>query len=318
MAEGTGARGWTSRSFGSRLQHGIFYALIRLGGRRAAVLLLRFVVAYYVLCRPDIRGRTRPYLERRFPGQGAAGRLAAAYRLSFEFGQALVDRAVVGILGPGALAATLEGADVLRGLLAEGKGLVLVTAHVGCWQAAMSALSHLKTPVSLLMQREEGDVDRHYFEHAGVACPYRLIDPLGYLGGALEMAEVLRRGEVLCVMGDRVLGGPRSSVAVPFLGAPALLPVGAYRVAAATGAPAAVLFSRRTGPGRHQLWVADVARVPRADGRSLAGLAPHVARFAAVLEDYTREYPYQFFNFHDMWGDGEPGPGPAPQGSEGA
>ena len=43
----------------------------------------------------------------------------------------------------------------MQALLAEGRGLILVTAHVGCWQASLSALSFLKVPVHLLMQREE-------------------------------------------------------------------------------------------------------------------------------------------------------------------
>jgi len=41
---------------------------------------------------------------------------------------------------------------------------------------------------NLLIQREEGDVDPHYYELRGEACPYRVVDPRGYLGGAIEMA----------------------------------------------------------------------------------------------------------------------------------
>lgn len=307
-SSGAGAAGrpWTSRSFGSGLQHGIFYALIRVGGRRAAYALLYVVVAYYTLCRPAIRGRTRHYLARRFPGRSGPGRLLDAYRLSLALGKALVDRAVVGILGPGAMRAELRGREALLELLAEGRGLVLVTAHVGCWQAAMSALTFLEAPVSMLMQREEGDVDRHYFEHGGGPSPYRIIDPRGYLGGALEMMEVLKRGEVLCVMGDRVQGGPRSAVPVDFLGRPAPFPIAGYKLAAATGAPVAVLFSAKTGPRRYELELAEVIRVPERTGRPAAAFGPFAARFVAALEAYTEAHPYQFFNFYDLWEGGEP------------
>ena len=48
---------WSSRSIGSRLQHGIFYLLIRTFGRRAAYGLLFFVALWYTI-RPLTRSRS--------------------------------------------------------------------------------------------------------------------------------------------------------------------------------------------------------------------------------------------------------------------
>src|SRR5512133_3597055 len=171
-----GGERWSSRSIGSNLQHRIFYLLIRFGGRRAAYLLLYFVVLYYTLCRPTLRRRSYYYLQRRFPGRSGAGRLVDSYRLNLMLGKVLVDRAVVGILGPAAMQVRLHGREELLALAAEGQGLIVMNAHVGCWQVAMSALGFFQVPVNMLMQREDGDLDRHYFEHAGLESPYRIID----------------------------------------------------------------------------------------------------------------------------------------------
>ncbi len=301
-AEGQeGRAGWSSRSIGADWQHRIFYLLIRLGGRRAAYLLLYFVVLYYVLLRPDQRRKSEYYLRRRYPGDGTLRRLVKSYRLSLEIGKVLVYRAVVGILGPEQMGVGLGGREELLALLGEGKGLVLMTAHVGCWQVAMSALGFLQVPVSLLMQREEGDIDRHYFEHAGLACPYRIIDPRGFLGGTMEMLGVLKNGEVLSVMGDRMLGNDQNGVAVDFLGAKALFPFSAFKLASATGAPVAVLFSCKSGPRHYELKLFRVIRVAPDLGRRAEAFAPYAQQFADVLEEFTREHPFQFFNFYDMW-----------------
>jgi predicted LPLAT superfamily acyltransferase len=299
MVEG-GSR-WTSRSIGSNFQHRIFYALIRWGGRRAAYALLYPVVAWYVLCRPLVRARCRPYLEHRFPGRRGFRRLLDSFRMSLALGKSLVDRAVVGILGPAAMRPTVEGREELLLLAQEEKGLILLVAHVGCWQAAMSALKFLGRPVSMLMQREEGDVDRHWFEHAGVACPYRIIDPRGFLGGALEMLEVLKGGGVLSVMGDRLLGDDRNAVTVEFLGGPVRLPYSVYQLASATGAPIAVLLPHKSGPDRYAMRLYEVIRVPSGLGRGAARFEPYARQFAASLEGYCREHPFQFFNFFDLW-----------------
>lgn len=295
------APAWSSRSVGSRLQHGVFYALIRLGGRRAAYGLLRVVVGWYVLFSASARRKASHYLSRRFPGRGAWGRLADTYRLLLGLGQALVDRAVVGILGRQEIGVVLRGREELLRVVEEGRGVIVVTAHVGCWQVAMSVLGLFKRPVSMLVHREDGDVDRQYFEHAGVGCPYRVIDPRGYLGGTLDMIGVLKRGEVLCIMGDRVLGSQRNVVSVDFLGQPAPFPYSAFKIASTTGAPVAVLLSHKTGPASYVLEAARILRVPEGLGRSEEEMRPHVAQFVAVLEQYVQEHPYQFFNFYDLW-----------------
>ena len=173
---------WTSRSIGSKLQHNIFYTLIRFGGTAAAYAALTCVALYYTLCKPAVRKKADPYLTRRFRTGNHFTRLLDCYRLYVGLGKALIDRAVIGIKGPGHMHITCSDQDILTGLINEGRGLVLLTAHVGCWQVAMSALRSLNTPVSLLLHREEGDVDLHYFEHSGSPAPFRIINPMGYLG----------------------------------------------------------------------------------------------------------------------------------------
>lgn len=292
---------WSSRSIAARWQHQFFYLAIRLGGRRLAYAWTYPVVAYYLLFRPRLRARTRHYLSRRFPTHTGFQAFTDSFRLSLSFAQALVDRARAGILGPESLAVRLDGFQALRELLDQKRGLILMGAHVGCWQAAMSGLSRLQVPTHLLMQRDQGDVDRHYHEHLGLESPYRIIDPNGFLGGAVEIVQALGRGEIVSVMGDRIFGHDENYLDMPFLGEPAAFPVGAYKIAAATGAPVAVLLSNKTGPDTYALNLARVIRVPRIRDRRLEGLRPFALEFVDSLEGYVREHPYQFYNFHDMW-----------------
>ncbi|UFS69372.1 lysophospholipid acyltransferase family protein [Geomonas sp. RF6] len=292
---------WTSRSIGADWQHRVFYTLIRFGGRWAADFLLVFVVLYYTLFRPSVRNRSMHYLRRRFPRHGTLGLWWGSYRMSFGVGRVLVDRAVLGILGPQYLSVSLEARAALAALLAEGRGLILVTAHVGCWQLAMSSLSHLGSAVSLVMHREEGDVDRQFFEHGGGEAPYRFIDPATALGGSLEMLQVLKNGEVLSIMGDRMMGGKRSCLSVPFLGDPIEVPFSPYMLGSATGAPVAVIFPHTVARGKYGLQVARVMRVPEGLGRRGEAYRPYAEEFVRALEEFVEERPYQFFNFYDMW-----------------
>jgi len=158
---------WSSRSIGSNWQHQFFYLTIKLGGRSLAYLALYFVVGYYVLCSRLARERASHYLQRRFPHATGVRKLWHCYRLILAFGKVLVDRAVVGIMGPESFQVSLAGREELLKLRDENNGMILMAAHVGCWQVAMSALDFLERPVHMLMRREDGDIDRHYYEHAG-------------------------------------------------------------------------------------------------------------------------------------------------------
>jgi predicted LPLAT superfamily acyltransferase len=115
------------------------------------------------------------------------------------------------------------------------------------------------------------------------------------------MMQVLRSGEILCVMGDRLLGGKKGSLAVEFLGGKVLFPFSAFKIASATGAPIVALYSYKSGPRSYVLEIYDVIRVPFEAGKYQQGLVPYVRKFASTLESYTIVHPYQFFNFYDIW-----------------
>jgi predicted LPLAT superfamily acyltransferase len=300
-----GIRSWSARGIGSRWQHRFFYALIRLAGRRAAYVMAAIVALYYVLFRPSVRSRSRPYLSRRFPGRNPLLLLLDSYRITVEIGKVLVDRAALGILGHDQLTVLHSRREELAERIREGRGLILVTAHAGCWQFAMESLRMLETPVSLLLHREEGEVDLHIFEHQGDDAGFRIIDPAGPLGGTLEMLQVLKDGEVLCIMGDRAMGGDRSTVEADFLGGRVRVPFTPYHLASATGAPVVVIFPYKSGPGNYSLQVAKVIRVPEGLGRDPEAYRPYAEAFLRALEGFVGEHPYQFFNFFDMW-DQEP------------
>ena len=290
---------WSGKSLGSRFQHQIFYRLIRCGATGPARVLLRAVVLYYTLL-PGVRRRCRPYLQRRFPGARGIAALLHAYRLYLAFGQVLLDRSIAGITGRFAVRHTSATRELLRRVLAEEKGCIILSAHMGAWQMGLAGLEELRRPVHVVQRRNAGDVDRHYFEHGGEHA-VSVIDSTRPLEAFVEIAAALRRKEVVCLMGDRLTDADAAAVRVPFLGGPVAVPVTAYALASITGAPLVVTFAVREEGETQGVW-GDVLRVPPGLRRDPERLRPFAVRFAAALEDMVRRYPYQFFNFYDMWG----------------
>jgi len=291
----TQSRSWSSRSLGSRWQHRFFYACIRLGGWRLAYAALAFVTLFYTLC-PSVRARSAPYLARRFPDAGKWGMFRHALRLNLTFGKVLVDRAVMGITGQGRVDSDPGDVARMHELLERGRGLLVLTAHAGAWQWALSTLAFTGRRLNVLYRRDAGDVDRQYFEHSGAHVPPRVIDAEGAFGGVIEVMAALNAGEVVCTTGDRVLGDSKNVVRVPLLGGDIRVPIGPFAIAAKLGAPITVIFTPRTAPCRAKVVIARI--FGDTQGSDPADLARD---FAASLAEFVRREPYQFFNFYDLW-----------------
>ena len=294
-------RQWSSRSVGTRFGRSIFHGLIRIGGKPLAYFCLYWVALYYVLCRPSIRNRSNYYLDHRFPDSSSLKRCIDCYRLFVKMGKILIDQAIIGALGPEKMKFTFHERQQLLDLVDKKGGFVLLMSHVGCWQVALSSLIFLEVPVNLLLEQEEGNIDRHYFEQAAVNYPLGIIDPNENLGATLEMLNVLKKGEVLSMMGDRILGSDKNFLAVNFLGEEAPFPFSAFMIASAASVPVVIFFAYKTGYGTYALKIARIIHLPKNLGRSAESYRPYVEQYVGELEMFVQNHPYQFFNFYNMW-----------------
>ncbi len=296
---------WDSKSVGSRMGHHFFYFMIRLGGRHLARPLayfsLYFVVFYYIAFFPSIKQKCSSYLERRFPKAGRFRQFIHRYKLVLGLGRTLIDRAIFGILGPGTFLASFESQEEFNAIKSLDTGFIILMSHVGCWQVAMSALAHLNRPVNLLMLQQNEDIDKHYYEHGSQEKKFKIINPAQFLGGSIEMLSVLKKDEILCIMGDRIFGNTDLSLKMDFLKGNALFPYSAYKLASISQKPIVILHSYKSGPDTYKIILPQIILVPPKLGKAKENLYPFANTFVQSLETYIQDHPYQFFNFYDMW-----------------
>jgi lauroyl/myristoyl acyltransferase len=97
---------------------------------------------------------------------------------------------------------------------------------------------------------------------------------------------------------DRVVGGAHARL--PFFGAEASFPLGPALMARSMRAPLLLVFMVREGSKGFRVKVEEVLRVPHTRDR-VADATLATARMVATYADYVRRYPYQWFQFHDVW-----------------
>ncbi|MDO5764919.1 MAG: hypothetical protein Q4P84_04340 [Elusimicrobiales bacterium] len=289
----------TGRSIGSKLKHRFMYALICIGGRRLAYAFLYIVVFFYSLS-PAVSQKSRAYILRRFKPRSKREFFKHTYLLNLTFGQTLIDRAVLGILGRVSVRSTEEERQLCRDLCAPGKGLILLTAHCGAWHMAVNLIDFIPVKINVLYYKNPQDNDKTVAEHSGKDARFSFINPAGPLGGIMDMMAALEQGEAVCAMADRVFGDPKNAVEADFLGGKIRVPYSFYRLSAAVGAPVAAVFFPRLGPGEFSTWTAAHFSVPDL-GPAKDAYARFAQQFVDALEEFCIKYPYQFFNYFDLW-----------------
>jgi phosphatidylinositol dimannoside acyltransferase len=175
-----------------------------------------------------------------------------------------------------------------------GKGVVLVTAHIGNWDAAGAFLAGRGYPVNVIVETLEPPRWNELVQRARVMLGMRAI-PLE--NGVRQMLGALRKNEILAVLIDRPLTD--EGVAVEFFGAETRVPGGAATLALRSGARVVVAATVRTESGYEAHVSPPIEVQPSGDAvRDVQALTQGVMSW---LESMIRRYPDQWFMFRNMW-----------------
>ena len=264
-----------------------------------------------VACMPRERGAVRRNLQRVMGLPRPAG-LGPTWRTFFEFSRVMVDYARMQELDQEAMRARFHGVEesraVVREALAAGRGLIIGTIHMGHWDLGLKMLAHGDVPVHVVMMRREAAHVARYAQEVRSA-PGMIVHEAGSSSLlAVELMTALRRGEIVTIQMDRVVGD--QGIPTPFFGAETPLPSGPVRLALATGAPLLPVFVLLEGRDRFRLMTLPPLRFDGPDGarhsstRDDSALKDGMRRMAGAMEQAVSQHPTQWFNFFDVWSGG--------------
>jgi KDO2-lipid IV(A) lauroyltransferase len=184
---------------------------------------------------------------------------------------------------------TIENQQAFDVVMAQGRGLIIFTGHLGNFEFGASRLGALGYNLTAPAEHMEPDVLFQLFCRLREHHRLRVV-PADSRDSLRELLDALKRGEIVIFLADRYILG--SSVVVPFFGEPARLPTGPFALAARSGVPMMAVFSWREGPGRSYgvFTPLDVnASAPAGDASTEPGSggAPSAASSAALASTAT-------------------------------
>lgn len=181
-------------------------------------------------------------------------------------------------------------------LLSEGKGLIVVTAHIGNWELLAGALTLLGISGCVIGRRL-------YYE------PYNqwILSLRSSLNvqtvykdeSAKKIISVLKNNQCVGLLPDQDMDAVRG-LFVPFFGKPAYTSVAPVKLAMATGAPIILTFLIRKPGDRYQLILGDVLR-PDLKDSSDESLRSWTMKWMKGMESIIRLYPEQWAWMHNRW-----------------
>ena len=288
------------RKRGNRLGFRFFGLATKLFGLGGAYGFLYFVGLYYLIVDHGLVLETLAYVRRRFPRHGQLRQLFDVYLLFVSQGKNLIDRFAMAA-GYSDIRIDIKGFDELKTLYSPGgKGFILLTAHVGNWQMAMTPLGDIGRTVHLMMRPEDNPAVKQALNVDSGSEKVKIIYTDDSLGGVIEAVKALSTGDLVSIMGDRTYG--YSAAEAMFLGDVVSFPHGAFTLAAAVQCPVVVLLSAKVSTKQYIVDVSHIIPPPLGRrGKKDEAIRASVQMFADVLEEYVQEHPYQWFVFRDIW-----------------
>jgi predicted LPLAT superfamily acyltransferase len=273
---------WITLTFGRRLSRGV----------------LAGISLYFLLFAPSARRASCDYLRRAL---GRAPGWRDLYRHFHSFAGTIHDRVFLLNNRFDLYEIEVHGEDLLNAAMADGKGVLLMGAHMGSFDV-VRALARQRPQVRVGMVMYEDNARKINAAMSAINPEARLdVVPLGHVDSMLQVRDRLDEGMVLGILGDRSLeAGPTR--ALPFLGAPAQFPEGPMRLAAMLRRPVIFMAGLYLGGNRYAIHferLADFREVPAGGREALARAA--LESYVACLERHCRATPYNWFNFFDFW-----------------
>lgn len=193
------------------------------------------------------------------------------------------------------LVESTSGFELIEDAVAAGKGVILITGHLGNWELAGAYVAARGVPLDAIVRGQSNPLFEAYINQTRAAIGMNVVHDQD---AVRRTPRAFREGRAVAFVADQGVRGLASTF-VPFFGRPAKTPRGAAVFAMRYKIPTLFVAVIRQPSGRYHV---GVEAIPIEDtGDRDRDVDTIVARYTAVLERWVRSAPDQYFWHHRRW-----------------
>lgn len=188
----------------------------------------------------------------------------------------------------------IENSHYIDEATSKGKGVVVVTAHLGNWELGGAVIALVGYPFWVVVRphksKKVDDFFNSHRENKGLK-----VIPLGK--AARQCFRVLKNNQLLGLVADRDFAN--KGVVLDFFGRPTLFPEGPAELALKTGAPIVPGFMIRNDDDACTLKICKP--IEHSLSSSPDDLKKLMRSYISVIEEAIKKYPEQWYMFRRFW-----------------
>ena len=194
---------------------------------------------------------------------------------------------------------SFQGEEVIKEGLSRGKGIILLTAHLGNWELGGLFFSYKGIPINVITAQDEIEGVAEIRENSRKT---RNVNTITINEGSLffiDIVNALQRNEIVAMLIDRYEG--QSGIEIDFFGKPTFFPVGPVQIAKSTGAAVVPAFMVLDENGKYKAIADSVVEMEFTDN-TREDVRKNTEKLVRILEKYISKYSDQWYNFTNLWG----------------
>ena len=189
----------------------------------------------------------------------------------------------------------MEGLSNIEDALKYGKGVIMLSAHLGNWELGAFAMGTLGYPINAVVLTHRNVRINDFFKNQRSMGKLRSIEFGASLRGCYK---ALKNNELLALLGDRDFSN--NGLPVIFCGKSAVMPKGPAALSYRTGAAIVPSFITRDDDDTFT-FAFEKPILPGTAGDEESAIKEIMGKYLPVIESYVKRYPGQWYVFRNFW-----------------
>lgn len=188
----------------------------------------------------------------------------------------------------------IEGSVNIEDSRAKGKGVILLSAHIGNWELGAAVISLIGYPISGVVLTHKNKRINDFFTRQRLKGNMKPIE----MSSLKSCYRALQSNETLALLGDRDF--TKNGIAVDFFGKKAMMPKGPAIFSCRLGSPIVPVFLIREADDTFRFIMEKPITCAPGLGEE-AAVKELTEKCSRAIESCVKKYPTQWYAFRDIW-----------------